>query len=270
MTDPTAHPPLYPPGRVLALTGVVGLIGLVTHAAAVGRGWTFPSLGYAAGIVVWKLATLGVLAATLWRVERQPLSATALGLGPGLSPDERRRRRRRALLGLGGAVGLLGALSLAPDWGPRPLIRRHTGIPVRSVGLFCWSRCWSCIRSPSWPRRLSSRGSCSCRFYYFIAFQSWSSPTGLARRVASSCRFCYPFLRKCCVVGPNHAGPWVRANGVAAWNSLPGGETAHWAVSPPGSDACGDPAGGGTANGRSTSYGSRKQEVAGHLGRLSR
>jgi len=121
MTDRTAHPPLYPPGRVLALTGVVGLIGLVTHAAAVGQGWTFPSLGYAAGIGVWKLATLGVLAAALWRFERQPLSATALGLGPGLSPDERRRRRRRALLGLGGAAELLGALSLAPGLGLSPV-----------------------------------------------------------------------------------------------------------------------------------------------------
>jgi putative transposase len=38
--------------------------------------------------------------------------------------------------------------------------------------------------------------------------------------------------------------------------------------SSPGSDACGDPSGGGTAEGRSTSHGSRKQEVAGHLGRL--
>jgi putative transposase len=35
--------------------------------------------------------------------------------------------------------------------------------------------------------------------------------------------------------------------------------------SSPGSDACGDPSGGGTAEGRSTSHGSRKQEVAGHL-----
>ncbi|WP_448595187.1 RNA-guided endonuclease InsQ/TnpB family protein, partial [Thermoflexus hugenholtzii] len=34
--------------------------------------------------------------------------------------------------------------------------------------------------------------------------------------------------------------------------------------SSPGSDACGDPSGGGTASGRSTSYGSRKQEAAGH------
>ncbi len=34
--------------------------------------------------------------------------------------------------------------------------------------------------------------------------------------------------------------------------------------SSPGSDACGDPSGGGTASGRSTSHGSRKQEAAGH------
>jgi len=34
--------------------------------------------------------------------------------------------------------------------------------------------------------------------------------------------------------------------------------------SSPGSDACGDPSGGGTALGRSTSHGSGKQEVAGH------
>jgi putative transposase len=38
--------------------------------------------------------------------------------------------------------------------------------------------------------------------------------------------------------------------------------------SSPGSDACGDPSGGGTASRRSTSHGSRKQEVAGHPGRL--
>jgi putative transposase len=35
--------------------------------------------------------------------------------------------------------------------------------------------------------------------------------------------------------------------------------------SSPGSNACGDPSGGGTALGRSTSHGSKKQEVAGHL-----
>ena len=40
--------------------------------------------------------------------------------------------------------------------------------------------------------------------------------------------------------------------------------------SSPGSDACGDPSGGGTAAGRSTSHGSGKQEVAGHLDRLTR
>jgi len=35
--------------------------------------------------------------------------------------------------------------------------------------------------------------------------------------------------------------------------------------SSPGSNACGDPSGGGTALGRSTSHGSKKQEVTGHL-----
>ncbi|WP_376789008.1 zinc ribbon domain-containing protein, partial [Thermoflexus sp.] len=34
--------------------------------------------------------------------------------------------------------------------------------------------------------------------------------------------------------------------------------------SSPGRDACGDPSGGGTAESRSTSHGSRKPEVAGH------
>jgi putative transposase len=41
--------------------------------------------------------------------------------------------------------------------------------------------------------------------------------------------------------------------------------------SSPGSDACGDPSGGGTAReGRSTSHGSMKQEATGHLFRPKR
>jgi len=53
----------------------------------------------------------------------------------------------------------------------------------------------------------------------------------------------------------------LRLYGLATPNSPTG--------SSPGSDACGDPSGGGTAQSRSTSHGSRKQEVAGHPFRLA-
>ncbi len=49
----------------------------------------------------------------------------------------------------------------------------------------------------------------------------------------------------------------LRNYGLAALNGPTG--------SSPGSDACGDSSGGGTAESRSTSHGSRKQEVASHL-----
>jgi len=55
--------------------------------------------------------------------------------------------------------------------------------------------------------------------------------------------------------------PWAALNlrtyGLATLNGPTG--------SSPGSNACGDPSGGGTALGRSTSHRSKKQEVAGHL-----
>lgn len=53
----------------------------------------------------------------------------------------------------------------------------------------------------------------------------------------------------------------LRIYGLAVLNSPTG--------SSPESDACGDPSGGGTALGRSTSHGSMKQEVASHLGRAA-
>jgi len=53
----------------------------------------------------------------------------------------------------------------------------------------------------------------------------------------------------------------LRNYGLATLNSPTG--------SSPGSDACGDPSGGGTARSRSTSHGSLKQEAAGHLFRPS-
>jgi transposase len=49
----------------------------------------------------------------------------------------------------------------------------------------------------------------------------------------------------------------LRSYGLAVLNGSTG--------SSPGSDACGDPSGGGTANGRSTSHGSWKQEATGHV-----
>lgn len=216
MTDRTAHPPLYPPGRVLALTGVVGLIGLATHAAAVGRAGPSPRSatrpGSASGSSRRWLS---------WRPRSGALRDSRSRRPPSVWGRDSRRTS-----GAAGGVGRCWAWAArrgcwAPclwllDWGSRPLIRRHTGPPVRSVGLFCWSRCWSCIRSPSWPRRLSSGGSCSPGCRWPRPFSAGSSgrliTSSRRRRSPGWCRWASPW--GCCGGG---AATFARAAPCTIW-----------------------------------------------------
>jgi putative transposase len=94
------------------------------------------------------------------------------------------------------------------------------------------------------PRHFPSTKRCSrC---------GWVAPTlPLSQRV---------FRCETCGLGVNrdlNAALNLRNYGLAALKGSTG--------SSPGSDACGDPSGGGTANGRSTSHGSWKQEATGHV-----
>jgi hypothetical protein len=83
--------------------------------------------------------------------------------------------------------------------------------------------------------------------------------------VDSSYHLCYHLLQRRGAAGgpgaaktkPHGLKSQSDSNGLATLNGPTG--------SSPGSDACGDPSGGGTASGRSTSHGSMKQEAAGRL-----
>jgi hypothetical protein len=80
----------------------------------------------------------------------------------------------------------------------------------------------------------------------------------------SCCDLCYHLFQRQGAAGvpgaaktkPHRLKPQSDSNGLAARNGPTG--------SSPGSDACGDPSGGGTGKARSTSHGSMKQEAAGH------
>ena len=70
----------------MALTAVCGGVGWVTDRVAVHAGYEFPSFGYLAGELVWKLATLGVLVWAVRRYDHQRLDARAAGIARG-APD---------------------------------------------------------------------------------------------------------------------------------------------------------------------------------------
>jgi hypothetical protein len=80
----------------------------------------------------------------------------------------------------------------------------------------------------------------------------------------SCCDLCYHLFQRQGAAGvpgaaktkPHSLKPQSDSNGLATLNGPTG--------SSPGSDACGDPSGGGTGTARSTSHGSMKQEAAGH------
>ena len=92
--------PHYPFVRALALTLVVGLIGLATDRIAVSAGWHFPSFGYLAGELVWKTATVAVMAWALWRFEHRRLT----GATTGFAPTEAAHPNRAGVALVGGAL----------------------------------------------------------------------------------------------------------------------------------------------------------------------
>lgn len=60
---------------------VAGVIGWAADRIAVHAGSLFPSSGYLLAEIVWKLATLGIMAWGLWRFERRRLDLAAMGFG---------------------------------------------------------------------------------------------------------------------------------------------------------------------------------------------
>src|SRR5260221_7115410 len=82
--------PRYPFVRAAALTLFVGLIGLATDRIAVSAGWHFPSFGYLAGELVWKAATVAVMARAVWRFEHRRLTGPTTGFVPTEGPQPSR------------------------------------------------------------------------------------------------------------------------------------------------------------------------------------
>lgn len=87
------------------------------HLASRGLGWDFPSLGYSAGIIVWKLGTLAVLVYALRRYENRGVDADALGLAPAASRSEVVARSRVAVPALIGSGALFFLISNLPGVG---------------------------------------------------------------------------------------------------------------------------------------------------------
>jgi len=119
-------------GLGIGMTAVIGAIGLGTDRAATAFGWHFPSLGYAVGILVWKLLTLGVLALAVRRSlgPKQTLSSLGFTNEPGWTADDRRSHTGLAILGLalagclGVPMSLLGSsLASASSYG----VAHHAG-----------------------------------------------------------------------------------------------------------------------------------------------
>jgi membrane protease YdiL (CAAX protease family) len=101
--------PAYPLPRSIGLVAAAALLGLATHVVAESLGWHFPSFGYAAGIIIWKLGTLGLLVLAVRRFEGRRVTAEDIGLGAALSKTERRARGRVTIVGLlaSGAAALV-------------------------------------------------------------------------------------------------------------------------------------------------------------------
>jgi len=95
--------PRYPLGRAIALTAVAGLVGVCTTAIASALGWGFPSFGYLFETVVWKLATIGILAWGLQVFEHRRPTLAVVGYRQSESwpVGEARRRSGKAMVGLG-------------------------------------------------------------------------------------------------------------------------------------------------------------------------
>lgn len=97
-----------------ALTVVIGVVGLGCDRFASAMGWTFPSFGYLATTVIWKLATLGLLGGAVLVLDGGRLNPVNLGLRrpEGWSPAETKARNRPAILGLLVTILLAGPFSL--------------------------------------------------------------------------------------------------------------------------------------------------------------
>lgn len=73
------EPPRYPWPRIVVLTAVAGLLGLVTQITADALGWAFPSIGSSLLSIVWKVGILLLLWWALRRYERRGLDAETMG-----------------------------------------------------------------------------------------------------------------------------------------------------------------------------------------------
>ncbi len=97
-------------GLVLAL--VTGAVGYTTDALTTRHGWHFPSFGYFAGEIVWKLTTLGVMLVAIRLVEHHSFNSVMVGLKRDpVETTSARSRAPRALLGLVGAGALAVVVS---------------------------------------------------------------------------------------------------------------------------------------------------------------
>ena len=109
--QPTAPVVQMPLPRALGLTLAVGAIGWGTDRIAAHAGWRFPSVGYLVGELVWKLATIGVLAWALRRYEGRRLDGETTGFSD--APDASRRPYPLATAG----VVLIAAVVLSATVG---------------------------------------------------------------------------------------------------------------------------------------------------------
>jgi membrane protease YdiL (CAAX protease family) len=86
----------------LAATLAAAVVGLSAHAVAESRGWYFPSFGYLAGELIWKLTTIAIMFWCFRRWEHRRPNAVDVGLAA--DPNERRPSARLAVPALVAAV----------------------------------------------------------------------------------------------------------------------------------------------------------------------
>jgi membrane protease YdiL (CAAX protease family) len=105
-------------GRAIVVTGIAGVVGFATDRAATSLGWHFPSFGYLAGEVIWKVATVVVMTAAVRRFERGRLDRATTGF----ADSPRRMPGRQELvvvtlvaLGAVAASKLVGSSASSPS-----------------------------------------------------------------------------------------------------------------------------------------------------------
>ena len=75
---------------------MAGAVGWLTDRLAVHAGWKFPSFGYLGAELIWKLATLAILAAALRHWEDQAITLETTGFAPSDHSAAARRYPLRA------------------------------------------------------------------------------------------------------------------------------------------------------------------------------